>query len=153
MICNLCKSYYVIANGENIWVYNVRIKPLGGNPSAAAILSSSSATQIQVLIHIITLLNVGLLEMTATTQSPHKFFSQFIPFQNVTSEGGMCEIIVTLTGCNGDYIYVRESNKKHNLKASLDVKLQVQKLITSPVKVGVEGNTAISIVKRKLDMD
>ena len=33
-----------------------------------------------------------------------------------------------------------ENNKKHNLKASLDVKLQVQKLITSPVKVGVEGS-------------
>ena len=46
-----------------------------------------------------------------------------------------------------------ERDKKQSLKASLDVKLQVQKLITSPVKVRVEGNTAISIVQRKLEMD
>ena len=65
----------------------------------------------------------------------------------------MCEITGTLTGFNGDYVYIRKRNKKHNLKASLDVKLQVQKLITSPVKIVVEGNTTISIMKRKLDMD
>ena len=65
----------------------------------------------------------------------------------------MCEIEGTLTGFNGDYIYVRQTNgtKKH-LRASPDVKAQVSKLITSPVKVNIEGQTAITIEKRKLDM-
>ena len=57
-----------------------------------------------------------------------------------------------LTGYNGTDIYIRSQGAKLELTASPVVKSSVANLIASPVRVSVQGKTAISIVKKKLDM-
>ena len=58
----------------------------------------------------------------------------------------------TLTGYNGTEIYIRSQGAKLELMVLPFVKCSIVNLTASCVKVSVQGKTAISIVKKKLDM-
>lgn len=74
-------------------------------------------------------------------------------FQDVTCEGDITELSGTLSGFNSDYIYIRNNERKHCLKASPEVKKQMHQFIASPVKITTQGNLAVTITKRQLNMN
>lgn len=71
--------------------------------------------------------------------------------QKIVSDKGIIEITGILTGFDGTNIFVRCEKKKVELRASPKVKDVIASHIASPVKVTVEGKTALHIVKRHLE--